>query len=134
MDKPLKILIVDDSHVIRTMLKNALMHSGFVALADFDEAQNGSNALHVLTRDIFHLVISGWDMPKMDGLELLAQMRANSRFAHIPFIMVSSATEVEKVKEAIKSGIDEYITKPIKPDDFARRVKAVLIKKELLQK
>jgi len=128
MDKQFKILIVDDSHTIRTMLKNALMHSGFVQFAGFDEAENGSNALHVLTRDKFHMVISGWDMPKMDGLELLRQMRASEKFKHIPFIMVSSASESQKVVEAIKTGVDEYITKPIKPDDFAHRVKDVLIK------
>ena len=126
MDKQFRILIVDNSHVIRTMLKNALMHAGFVEFADFDEAENGQNALNVLARDTFHMVISDWDMPKMDGLELFKKMRANKAFAHIPFIMVSSISEAKKVIEAIEAGVNEYIIKPLKPDDFAHRVMDVL--------
>ena len=105
------------------------MHAGFVEFADFDEAENGQNALNVLTREMFHLVISDWDMPKMDGLELFKKMRASEKFAHIPFIMVSSVSEAARVIQAIEAGIDEYVIKPIKPDDFAHRVKDVLIKK-----
>lgn len=129
MEKQFKILIVDNSHAIRIMLKNALMHAGFVEFADFDEAENGYSALNVLTRDTFHMVISDWDMPKMDGLELLENMRAHKKFAPIPFVMVSSISENEKVLQAIKAGVNEYIIKPIKPDDFAHRVKHILIKK-----
>jgi len=129
MEKQFKILIVDNSHTLRTMLKNTLMHAGFVSFADFVEAQNGSSALHVLKRDTIHMVISDWDMPKMDGLELLKAMHADANLAKIPFIMVSSISEQEKVVEAIRAGVDDYITKPFKPDNFAQHVKDILIAK-----
>jgi len=127
MEKQFKILIVDDSHALRSMLKNTLMHAGFVTFADFFEAEHGLNALNLLKRDTFHMVISDWDMPKMDGLELLKTMHADENLAKIPFIMVSSISDQDKVVEAIKAGVDHYITKPFKPDSLAHHVKDLLI-------
>jgi len=126
MEKQFKILIVNDSHALRSMLKNTLLHAGFVSFADFVEAQNGSSALHILKRDTIHMVISDWDMPKMNGLELLKVMHADENLAKISFIMVSSISEQEKIVEAIKAGVDDYITKPFKPDTFAHHVKDIL--------
>ena len=127
MEKQFKILIVNDSQALRSMLKNSLMHAGFVSFADFVEAKNGSSALYILKKDTIHMVISDWDMPKMNGLELLKVMRADNNLAKIPFVMVSSISQQEKIVEAIKAGVDDYITKPFKPDNFAQHVKDILI-------
>jgi len=123
MQKQPKILIADDTHPIRHMIKIMLMNAGFT---DLDEAENGLKVLEKLKKDCFSLVICDWDMPRMDGLEVLRNMRADESLAKIPFVLLTGAAEADKVAIAIKAGVDDYITKPIKPDNLAKRVKGLL--------
>ena len=123
MQKQVKILITDDAAPMRSLIKGALVKAGY---SDFDEAENGLVALEKLKKDRFHLVICDWDMPSMDGLEVLRKMRQDDAIADIPFILVTSSTEADKVVKAIEEGVDDYIIKPLKPDNFTKRVKDVL--------
>ena len=129
MTKQLRILIIDDVTTTRSLIKRTLFSAGFV---NFVEAENGHAALQKLSQEPFQLVISGWEMPRMTGLEMLQNMRSNESHMKIPFILVTSVTEASKVVSAIQEGVDDYIIKPLKPDDFIKRVKAVLKNSQLV--
>lgn len=123
MGNQLKIMIADDTHTMRSVIKNILVSAGF---ANFEEAENGQVVMQKLQQESFHLVICDWDMPKMDGLEVLRNMRADESHFNIPFILVTAITDANKVVAAIEEGVDDYIIKPLKPANFIQRVKDVL--------
>lgn len=122
LDK-IKILIVDDAPTMRSVIKGALVNAGFV---NFDEADNGLVALDKLNKDEFHLVLCDLDMPKMDGLGVLRDMRTTEKLENIPLIIISAIAKPEKVIQLIEEGVNDYIIKPIKPDALVQRVKDVL--------
>lgn len=128
MQRQAKILIADDTHTMRNLIKGMLVQTGFV---NFEEAENGMIVLEKLKQDRFHLVICDWEMPKMDGLEVLRNMRADESLFKIPFILVTTTSEATKVVAAIEEGVDDYIIKPLKPDNFTKRVKDVLSNSKL---
>lgn len=123
MNKLANILIVDDTNTMRNLIKSVLINAGF---KNFVEAENGIVALDKMQQEQFDLVICDWDMPKMDGLEVLAKMRLQDHHENTPFILVTAISEAKKVVTAIEKGLDDYIIKPIKPDDFIKRIGAVL--------
>ena len=123
MHKNLNILIADDAHSMRSLIKGVLLKAGFV---NFAEADNGLAVMQKLEQEQFHLVICDWDMPKMDGIEVLRNMRADESHFKIPFILLTAITDATKVVAAIEEGVDDYIIKPLKPDNFIQRVKEVL--------
>ena len=123
MRKQIKILIADDNHSIRNLIKSMLVKTGLV---NFDEAENGIRVLEKLKKDRFHLVICDWDMPGMDGLEVLRSVRADESLFKIPFILVTATAEASKVAAAIEEGVDGYIIKPFRLDDFTKRINNVL--------
>jgi len=114
-----KILIADDTSTMRSLMKGVLIRNGFT---DIDEAENGQAVMQKLAQQPYQLVICDWNMPVMDGLEVLKTMRANDAFSKIPFMCVTAIADASKVVFAIQQGVDDYIIKPLKPDDFARRV------------
>lgn len=118
-----KILIADDSGSMRSMLKAALVKVGFT---NFTEVENGQLALQRLRQDDFDLVISDWEMPQMNGMDMLREIRFDETLHKLPFIMVSSISDATKVITAIEEGVDDYVIKPLKPDNFAHRVMDVL--------
>lgn len=128
MQQQIKILIADDTSSMRHMLKGMLVKAGF---ADFAEAENGMVVMQKLKQDRFHLVVCDWDMPLMDGLEVLRNMRADETLHQIPFILVTAIADATKVVAAIEHGVDDYIIKPIKPDDFIQRIHDVLNRSKL---
>ncbi len=122
-----KILIVDDFGTMRKILRNVLQQLGFTKI---EEAENGVQALKKLRSDSFDLVITDWNMPEMDGLELLRNIRADVKLKHLPVMMVTAEAEKDKVIEAIKAGVNNYIVKPFtaetmkqKLDQIAERLK-----------
>lgn len=123
-----KIIIADDMQMMRRLLKSALVKAGFL---DIDEAMHGQELLQKMDETPFDLIICDWDMPKMSGIEALHHIRNNEAHKHIPFVMVTAVSDAAKVKQAIDAGISDYIIKPIKPDQFATKVKSILTKLEL---
>ncbi|HLJ51365.1 MAG TPA: response regulator [Bryobacteraceae bacterium] len=108
-----KAIVVDDSRAIRMILARTLREAGF----DVSEAGNGEEALQVLQcLDVVDLVMADWNMPVMDGLELLKQIRADSRHAATPVIMVTTEAEVEQMAIALDCGANEYVMKPFTKD------------------
>ncbi len=108
-DYKMKILVVDDFSTMRRITKNILKQIGF---ENIEEAEDGAQAYAKLKMGGFGFVISDWNMPNMDGLDLLKAVRADPALKNIPFLMVTAEAEKDKVIEAIRSGVNNYVVKP----------------------
>lgn len=118
----MRAIVVDDSRVGRKVLINILhQHCGF---EDVEEASNGFDAVNVLSSEKFDLVLLDWNMPKMSGIEVLRRLRALGK--KTPVIMVTSERERARVVEAIASGANDYVMKPVKLEILVSRVQRTL--------
>jgi two-component system chemotaxis response regulator CheY len=108
-DFKMKILVIDDFSTMRRIVKNILKQLGF---ENIEEAEDGAQAYSKLQKGGFGFVVSDWNMPNMDGIELLKKVRSDPALKETPFLMVTAEAEKEKVVEAIKSGVNNYIVKP----------------------
>lgn len=114
-----KILIVDDAASMRTLTKAILREAGFTHVFD---VQGGEEALVMMRKVKINIVVCDWNMPGMSGLELFKAVKADAKLDTPPWIMLTSSSEGEKVKEAITAGITSYIVKPFKPDNLIKQV------------
>jgi len=104
-----KALVVDDSRAVRMILSRTLRELGFQVW----EASDGVTALESLRRcSPVDLVMADWNMPEMDGLELLKRLRADGRYKDVKILMVTTESEVEQVSAALEAGANEYVMKP----------------------
>lgn len=106
-----RILILDDMSTMRKIVMKTLKDLGFV---DIQEAVDGAQGWAVLEKSVppIELIISDWNMPNCTGLELLKKVRADGRFAKVPFILLTAESEASQVLDAVKSGVSNYIVKP----------------------
>ncbi len=109
MNTNIKILIVDDFSTMRRIIKNLLRELGFTNTA---EADDGLTALPMLEDGDFDLLVTDWNMPGMQGIELLRRVRANQRLAKLPVLMVTAEQKKEQIVEAAQAGVNGYIVKP----------------------
>ena len=114
---PYDLLIVDDSTAIRKILQRVL-HSAEIPLRNVYEAGDGLEALAVLKANKVSLVLSDINMPNMDGLQLLAQIRANQEWKSVPVIMITTEGSQVKVVEAAQLGANCYVRKPFTPEQI----------------
>jgi len=104
-----KFLLVDDFSTMRRIVRNLLKELGY---NNIEEAEDGVVALNKLKNGYFEFVISDWNMPNMDGLQLLQQVRANPELNHLPFLMVTAEAKKENIIAAANAGANGYIVKP----------------------
>jgi two-component system chemotaxis response regulator CheY len=90
------------------------------------QATDGVEALELLQDEIFDLIICDWEMPNMDGLELLIEIKKNERLKDIPLLMLASNTEKAKVNVAISAGASDYVIKPIQPSVLLEKIENCL--------
>jgi len=109
MHKNMKILVVDDFPTMRRIVKNLLKDLGF---ENVEEAEDGADGLSKLRSHPFEFVLSDWNMPNMDGLTMLQNIRADQRLAHLPVLMVTAEAKKENIVAAAKAGANGYIVKP----------------------
>jgi len=111
MPDPSKItfLVVDDFSTMRRIVRNLLKELGYTQA---DEAEDGAVALQKLKRGGFDFVISDWNMPNMDGLQLLQAVRADPTLKHLPVLMITAEAKKENIIAAAQSGASGYIVKP----------------------
>ena len=107
--KDMKILIVDDFSTMRRIIKNLLRDLGYNNTV---EADDGNTALPVLKKGGIDFLITDWNMPGMDGLELLKNVRAEPELQHLPVLMVTAESKREQIIEAAQAGVNGYIVKP----------------------
>ncbi|MBU2551185.1 MAG: response regulator [Proteobacteria bacterium] len=121
-----KILIVDDKANMRRTMRNMLRLLGFNS---FREADDGDNALQKLRSEKFDFVICDWNMPRMNGLEVLRSVRQDDRFKDIPFMMVTAEVEESTVAESIEADVDGYVIKPLLPTTLETKMIEILTRK-----
>ncbi|UUO23086.1 chemotaxis protein CheY [Colwellia sp. M166] len=109
MDKNMKVLVVDDFSTMRRIIKNLLRDLGFTNIS---EADDGSTALPMLKDGAFDFVVTDWNMPGMQGIDLLKAIRADSKLSHIPVLMVTAEAKKEQIVMAAQAGVNGYIVKP----------------------
>lgn len=119
----LRALVVDDIGVMRLLVRNNLRAIG---IADIMLAANGREALELLQRRRFDLVITDWNMPLMDGLAFLKQLRQSERHRDVPVILMTADGDRAQVRAAITAGVTEFLIKPFTFGTFQRKVQRVL--------
>lgn len=121
----IRVLVVDDDTDVRKSLIEYLISFGFT---DYREAAGGDTALSILKDEHIDLVISDWDMPGMNGMELLQNMRQLDKYRHTPFIIVTSPVSKErhKVETAAAAHVDAYIIKPFRSRVLKEKIEALL--------
>ncbi|BET96628.1 MULTISPECIES: chemotaxis response regulator CheY [Xenorhabdus] len=107
--KDLRFLVVDDFSTMRRIVRNLLKELGF---NNVDEAQDGAEALTKLRTAEFDFVISDWNMPNIDGLELLKTIRSEEKLAALPVLMVTAEAKKENIIAAAQAGASGYVVKP----------------------
>ncbi len=117
------ICVVEDERVSRTMVVELLKKMGINRIV---ASTNGEIALQKLRVQKVDLIISDWHMPVMDGLEFYKAVKKDESLEKIPFLMVTVEDSKEKVIEALKLGIRDYIVKPVSKNSFESKVKSLL--------
>ncbi len=120
-----RALIVDDSSVMRKIVERALRQAGLESLVVF-EAGNGNEGLDVLKARAVDLILSDINMPAMDGLEFLRQIRLQKLAPDVPVVMITTETSAEHVRQAIEAGAQGYIRKPFTAEQVKERVLSLL--------
>ncbi len=122
MDKNMKILIVDDFSTMRRIIKNLLRDLGFT---NTEEADDGTTALPMLQTGKFDLLITDWNMPGMQGIDLLRAVRADEKLATLPVLMVTAEQKREQIIEAAKAGVNGYIVKPFTAQTLKEKLEKI---------
>jgi len=123
--KPARVLIVDDSSVMRKIVGRSLRQAGLEIL-EVLEASNGSEALSLIKENSLDLILSDINMPLMDGLEFVRQLRRIESAKNIPVIMITTEAGEAHVVEAVSLGASGYIRKPFTPEQIKERVISLL--------
>ena len=105
----IKFLVVDDFSTMRRIVRNLLKELGYT---NADEAEDGAVALQKLKAGDYDFVVSDWNMPNMDGLQLLQAVRADANLKHLPVLMITAEAKKENIIAAAQSGASGYIVKP----------------------
>jgi two-component system chemotaxis response regulator CheY len=116
-----RTLIVDDSTVMRKIVERALRQAGLDSML-VHEAGSGVEGLEVLRAKPVDLILSDINMPSMDGLEFLRQLRAQNLAPGVPVVMITTESSEEHVKQAILAGAQGYIRKPFTAEQVKERV------------
>ncbi|AHF03646.1 chemotaxis protein CheY [Marichromatium purpuratum 984] len=115
----MKILVVDDFSTMRRIIKNLLRELGF---NNTMEADDGSTALPMLKSGGFDFLITDWNMPNMEGIELLRQVRADPELKELPVLMVTAEAKREQIVEAAQAGVNGYIVKPFTAETLKEKI------------
>jgi two-component system chemotaxis response regulator CheY len=119
----LKILAVDDSPTMRRIIINTLKRAGF---NDVIEATDGRDALAKMKVEKVDFVITDWNMPEMDGLAFVTNLRNSAEYKTLPVLMVTTRSVKDDILEAMKAGVNNYIVKPFTPDTLKAKIEQTL--------
>jgi len=118
----MKILIVDDFSTMRRIIKNLLRDLGF---NNTQEADDGITALPILEAGGIDFLVTDWNMPGMQGIDLLKAVRADEKLASLPVLMVTAETKREQIIEAAQAGVNGYIVKPFTAATLKEKIEKI---------
>lgn len=122
---PTNILLVDDSAAIRKILCRVLQHAE-LDYGDVFEASDGLEALNVLKSQRVDLILTDINMPNMDGLQLLREVRSNDSWKKLPVVMITTEGAQRKVLEAVELGASDYVRKPFSAQEMKEKLTEVM--------
>jgi two-component system chemotaxis response regulator CheY len=117
------ILIVDDSPTMRRIIKNTLERLGH---RESVEAGNGKEALQQLREHPINFIITDWNMPEMNGLEFVSELRATPEYEKIPVLMITTRGMKDDVLQAVQAGVNNYVVKPFTPETLEQKMNKLL--------
>jgi two-component system chemotaxis response regulator CheY len=124
-DSKLKFLVVHDFSTMRRIVRNLLKELGF---SNVEEAEDGAVALQMLNSAHFDFVVSDWNMPHMDGLQLLQAIRASAQLRHLPVLMITAEAKKENIIMAAQAGASGYIVKPFTAATLSEKLNKIFDK------
>ena len=113
----MKVLVVDDSGIMRKIIIRSL---NSVGVTDVVEAADGVDAIAAFQSNPIDLILTDWNMPNMNGLELVQNIRGMG--SNVPIIMVTTEAQKGQVIAAIQAGVNDYLTKPFESDDLRAKL------------
>jgi len=119
------VLVVDDSAAIRKILQRVLRQTG-MAINTIHEAGDGQEALDLLRARRVDLVLTDINMPKMDGMQLLAAIKGSADWSAVPVVMITTEGGETKVAEAVRLGASGYVRKPFTADQIKEKLTGIL--------
>ncbi|MFQ5469305.1 MAG: chemotaxis response regulator CheY [Gammaproteobacteria bacterium] len=122
LNKEMKILIVDDFSTMRRIIKNLLRDLGF---NNTEEADDGNTALPMLQTGKFEFLITDWNMPGMEGIDLLKAVRADDSLSTLPVLMVTAESKKEQIVEAAQAGVNGYVVKPFNAATLKEKIEKI---------
>ncbi|MGG1946871.1 chemotaxis response regulator CheY [Trinickia sp. NRRL B-1857] len=125
MSKEMRILVVDDFPTMRRIVRTLLKELGYNSI---EEAEDGAVALGKLRAGGFDLVVSDWNMPNMDGLEMLKSIRADATLSSLPVLMVTAEAKKENIIAAAQAGANGYVVKPFTAATLDEKLNKILEK------
>lgn len=125
MDSKMKFLVVDDFSTMRRIVRTLLKELGF---ENVEEAEDGVAALSKLRGGTFQFVVTDWNMPNMNGLELLQAIRADADLKKLPVLMITAEAKKENIVAAAQSGASGYIVKPFTAATLDEKLKRIFEK------
>ena len=122
MDLKKKILVVEDSPFQRTICVSQLQQAGF---GNIEVAGDGNIAYSKLEEGEIDLILCDWEMPNLNGIQLLKKVKKNPALQSIPFVMLTSLEDESRQQEALNEGALDYIVKPGNPDLFKEKLENI---------
>ncbi len=119
------ILVVDDSSPMRAVIRKTIEISGF-SVGEYFDAANGLGALEILENNWVDLVVTDYNMPEMNGLELIEEMKRNELFSAIPIVVITTEGNEQMVQQFLEKGATGYIQKPFTPEDIREKLNGII--------
>lgn len=123
-DPKTRILVIDDMLTMRKLVSKVCKELGFTDITEASDGALGWQAISTANPG-FGLVISDWNMPNCSGVELLKRVRADAKFAKLPFVLVTAEAEQHQIVEAVKAGVSNYVVKPFTADILKGKLEQV---------
>ncbi len=120
----MKVLVVDDFPTMRRIIKNLLKQVGFEKIT---EAEDGAHALTLIRENAIDFVVTDWNMPRLNGIELLKTLRADPSTKSLPVLMITAEAEKECIIQAIKAGVNNYIVKPFTAETLKEKLEKIFV-------
>jgi len=118
----MKILVVDDFSTMRRIIKNLLRDIGFTNVT---EADDGTSALPMLEKGNFDFIVTDWNMPGMQGIDLLKAIRKDPELAALPVLMVTAESKKDQIVTAVQAGVNGYVLKPFTAQTLKEKIEKI---------